>query len=122
MGRLTTSPPSSPSSEKSELSESSVDSRLSAPDRLGIPLTGVSGIGASSSLESAKRLLKGLAFRPTLEPERRPARPVRAGWVAAFCLEDLPKPGRRSGDLVRSGELERVLIVRVGVSRIVARI
>ena len=80
-----------------ELSERSVESPSSI--RRGIPRTGVKSAG-SSSLESAKRLLRlGRASSSSLESARRLEK-RELGFESIALGLDLPKP-KREGDFVR---------------------
>lgn len=94
-----------------ELSSRSVDSPSSI--RLGIPRTGVNSAG-SSSLESAKRLLKfGRPSSSSLESPKRLEKRELGFESAALGLEALLKPNRE-GDFARFESIDPRRVVRAG--------
>lgn len=95
-----------------ELSSRSVESPSSI--RLGIPRTGVSSAG-SSSLESAKRLLRfGRPSSSSLESPKRLEKREFGFESTGFDLEALPKPNRE-GDFARFASIDPRRVVRAGL-------
>lgn len=95
-----------------ELSSRSVESPSSI--RLGIPRTGVNSAG-SSSLESAKRLLRfGRPSSSSLESPKRLEKREPGFESTALALEVLPKPNRE-GDFGRFESIESRRVVRAGL-------